>query len=50
MTQRIAVNDPGSPGPAGVAGLCESLDVARSNMSVAPGQLERGGLAERFRP
>lgn len=30
--------------------LCESLGVAKSSMSVALGQLERGGLVERFRP
>ncbi|MFG3441298.1 GbsR/MarR family transcriptional regulator [Nonomuraea sp. NPDC047897] len=31
-------------------GLCERLGVAKSSMSVALGQLERGGLVERFRP
>ncbi|MEO3798196.1 MarR family transcriptional regulator [Nonomuraea sp. B10E15] len=30
--------------------LCEQLGVAKSSMSVALGQLERGGLVERFRP
>ncbi|MEO3799783.1 MarR family transcriptional regulator [Nonomuraea sp. B1E8] len=30
--------------------LCGQLGVAKSSMSVALGQLERGGLVERFRP
>ncbi|MFI6742703.1 GbsR/MarR family transcriptional regulator [Nonomuraea sp. NPDC050451] len=40
--------DPGDSADA--PGLCESLGVAKSSMSVALGQLERGGLVERFRP
>ncbi|WP_158578727.1 GbsR/MarR family transcriptional regulator [Spongiactinospora rosea] len=40
--------DPGESADA--PGLCESLNVAKSSMSVALGQLERGGLVERFRP
>ncbi|MFI6395496.1 GbsR/MarR family transcriptional regulator [Nonomuraea sp. NPDC050540] len=40
-----------NPGESADApGLCESLGVAKSSMSVALGQLERGGLVERFRP
>ncbi|MFD9947437.1 GbsR/MarR family transcriptional regulator [Nonomuraea sp. NPDC059023] len=35
---------------ADAPGLCASLGVAKSSMSVALGQLERGGLVERFRP
>ncbi|TDD02846.1 MarR family transcriptional regulator [Nonomuraea deserti] len=35
---------------ADAPGLCEQLGVAKSSMSVALGQLERGGLVERFRP
>jgi DNA-binding MarR family transcriptional regulator len=40
--------DPGDSADA--PGLCESLGVAKSSMSVALGQLERVGLVERFRP
>ncbi|MFC4012150.1 GbsR/MarR family transcriptional regulator [Nonomuraea purpurea] len=40
--------DPGDSADA--PALCESLGVAKSSMSVALGQLERGGLIERFRP
>ncbi|MBG0831228.1 MarR family transcriptional regulator [Planomonospora sp. ID67723] len=35
---------------ADAPGLCERLGVAKSSMSVALHQLERGGLVERYRP
>jgi DNA-binding MarR family transcriptional regulator len=44
----VLLADPGDSADA--TGLCELLGVAKSSMSVALRQLERGGLIERFRP